>query len=90
MIVEIIPTGGVGGSTPIRLHAGQIVIRQDNGTPVVVAMEAGERRTQKIAKVGDKEFNRLLADAGVFEDVICDRLELPKPPPGARLVAGPS
>ncbi len=89
MILEIIPAGGIAGSRPIRIPAGQVVIRQDNGTPVCVAMEIGEHRSQTIAKVGDPDFPKALRDAGIFEDVVCDRLELPGPPPGAKLVAGP-
>ena len=89
MIVEIIPAGGILGVEPVRIPASQIVIRQDNGTPVIVAMEVGETRSQKVAKVGDKDFNKLLQEAKIFENVDVQDLELPKPPVGAKLVARP-
>ncbi len=90
MILEIIPREGVMRGRPIRLPASQVLIRQDNGPVICVAAECGDDRSQAVAKVGDPDFRRLLAALGVHETVICDRLELPQPPPGARLVSGPT
>lgn len=89
MIVEIIPAGGIGRSRPLILAACQVLIRQNNGTPIAVAAEYGADGSQALAKVGDEDFNLVLRNLGVFETVICDRIELPPPPPGARLVADP-
>lgn len=89
MIVELILADGVGRSQPLVLHVNQLVVRQDNGTPICVAAEFGQDRAQAVAKVGDDDFEQVCNALGVRETVICDRVVLPPPPPGARLVAGP-
>lgn len=89
MILQIIPAAGVGSGKPIVLDASQVVIRQDNGTVMALAMHYGPDGSYVIGIAGDDEFDRLLAAAGIHEEVICDRLQLPKPPPGAVLVADP-
>ncbi len=86
MILEVL-THGIARA--VRLPATQIVIRQDNGTPIVVAAEFGPDRSQKVVRVGDPEFNDALRALGVNDIVICDDIIMPPPPPGARLVAGP-
>jgi hypothetical protein len=90
MIVELIPAGGVGRSRPLVLYVNQVVIRQDNGTPISVAAEFGGERTQAVAQAGDPDFERVLRALGVRETVVVDRIVLPPLPPGARLVAGPT
>ena len=89
MIVELILSDGIGHSRPVRLSVSQILVRQDNGTPIMVAAEYGANRSQCCAKVGDKDFLSVLQALGINETVICDRIEMPPPPPGARLIAGP-
>lgn len=99
MKLEIIPKGGIGHGQPIEIDATQVVVRTANGTPIALVMEYGPpgsysvgmdpRITGGIAGDDNGDFERLLAAAGVREQVICDRLELPKPPPGAVLVADP-
>lgn len=91
MIIELIPTEGVGRGRPIVLEANQIVIRQNNGTIIGIAMHYGPEGAYACALAGDDDgdFERLLAAAGINEVVICDRLQIPKPHPGAVLVADP-
>lgn len=89
MIVEIIPADGIGKGRPIVLAACQVVVKQNNGTPICVAAEYGPDRCQAVAKVGDDDFQRTLYALGIHQTVICDTLSLSKPPPGARLIAGP-
>lgn len=90
MIVEIIPLGGIGNGAPLKLEASQIVIYQDNGTPIVVAAHYGAAGTIAVASVehNQLEFNQMLRRLGIQMTVIVDRLHMPSPPPGARLVAG--
>ncbi len=87
MIVEIIPDIGTG--PPVRLPCSQVVIRREDGTPVVVAAKFGPERAIAASIAGDADFNRMLHALGINMTVITDRLELPKPPPGAKLIAGP-
>jgi hypothetical protein len=89
MILEILLDDGTGLVRPVVVAATRVVVRQDNGTPIAVAAEYGPPGSQVVAKAGDPEFAAELRKVGVREPVACDLLELPKPPPGARLVAGP-
>jgi hypothetical protein len=89
VILEIIPEGGIGRGPPLVIAATQIVIRADDGTPICVAAHFGPERAYAVEKAGDPDFQRALRAMGIRETVICDRVELPKPPPGARLVADP-
>lgn len=86
MIVSIIPR--VGG-TPITLDASQVVVYQDNGTPIAVAAEYGPERSQAVSMAGQADFQRFLRLLGVNTTVVVDRLPVTKPHPGAVLVAGP-
>jgi hypothetical protein len=89
MIVEIIPASGVGGGAPVVLRANQVVIRRDDGTPISLAAVYGSEGSEAVSCVGCKDFLTLLRNLGIHTTVIVDRLKLPKPPPGAVLVAGP-
>lgn len=88
MILDVLVRDG-GRIYPLRLSATQVVVRQDNDTPIAVAAEYGPERAQAVAQVGDPDFNRILRALGVRQDVVCDVISLPQPPPGARLIAGP-
>lgn len=88
MIVRILAEVD-GRLAPLTLCATQVVVYQDNGTPIAAAAEYGMENSQAVAKAGDADFNTLLRNLGVEQRVVCDTLELPKPPPGARLIAGP-
>lgn len=90
MRVTIIPAGGLGRSAPVVIEAAQVYLSHPDGTHFAVAAEYGPDGAVQFAHAKDKNFNRVLNDLGVKRFTICDQLELPKPPPGARLVAGPS
>lgn len=88
MIVDLLVRDGLvvrRVSVPIN----QVVVRQDNGTPVALAAEYGPDGSQVVTKIGDDDFNRMLRNVLGEDPVICDLLDLPKPFPGARLIAGP-
>jgi len=90
LIVELIPVGGVGRGKPIVLPVRQVVVRLSNGTPVVVASEFGPDGAYAVSRVGDDDFNRLLRALGLdITHVQVDTVQMPSPPPGARLIAGP-
>lgn len=86
MIVEIIPAVG---QQPIVLVAAQVVVRNEDGTPVAAAATYGPDDTIAVTHVKDKDFNQMLRNLGVNMTVIVDTLQLPKPPAGARLLLGP-
>ena len=90
LIVELIPLHGVGRGQPIVLAVRQAVIRMPNGTPVVVAAEFGPDGAYAVSRVGDDDFNRLLRALSLdITHVQVDTVQMPSPPPGARLIAGP-
>lgn len=89
MIVELLPRGGLGHGKPVRMEASQVVVRQNNGTPVMIAADYGEVGNIVVASVAHnpEEFNRTLRQLGIGMTVIVDRLQMPPPPPGARLIS---
>jgi hypothetical protein len=89
MIVELIPEEGLGHGAVIRLRVSQVVLRQDNETPIFAAATCTDPRAQRLAKIGDPDFETLLQQLGVHMTVVCDTLHLPGPPTGARLLHGP-
>ena len=90
MILEIYPAEGLTRGSPLRINASQLLVRQNNGTPIMVAAEyGGDHRSQEVAKVGDPDFEYLLKKLGIHMTVIADELILPAAPSGARLVVDP-
>lgn len=89
LVVELIPSGGFLAGPPLKLPISQIVLRNGDGTVVFVAAETGGGKSQAIARIGDADFDRVCRLLGIHETVVIDTITLPKPPPGARLVAGP-
>jgi hypothetical protein len=87
VIIELIPH--IGGQ-PIRLNISQFVVRQDNGTPISVGAEYGPDQSQAVSCVGNKDFERMLRILGIKDTVVVHTLQMPKPQPGARLIAGPT
>lgn len=88
MIVQLVMADGT--LKPLVLNGvACVVVRQNNTTPIMVAAEVGDGNTQQIAHCKDKNFNHVLRQLGIHQTVICDTLELVKPPAGAKLVAGP-
>lgn len=87
MIVELIARVG---DPPIRLDVAEFIVRQPNGTPIAVGADYGPEGSQAVSCVGMKDFNRMLKLLGVNETVVVSTLQMPKPQPGARLIAGPT
>lgn len=87
MILQIIPRVG---EPPVTLDAAAFVAYQENGTPIAVGAEHGPDGAQAVSCVGNKDFERVLRMLGVRTTVVVNTLQLPKPQPGARLVAGPA
>ena len=88
MRVEILLRGIAG--EPLVLDASLVIIRHDNTTPIMVAGEYGPGDTIKCSYAGQPDFNDTLRKLGIHQTVICDELILPAPPPGAKLIRGPS
>lgn len=87
MIVEIMDR--VGGQ-PIRLVASQVVVRNDDGTPLCVAGEYGPAGAVRASHAGDADFNRTLRAFGYAgREVRVEPINVPGPPRGATLLAGP-
>lgn len=89
MIVEIIPKGGLTHVQPLRLEAAQVVIRQDNGTPICVAALFGMEGAIAVSKADDSDFNTFLRNMGLGSPVSVDTIQLPPVPQGAVLLADP-
>ena len=98
MIVELVLSDGVGRSAPLVLHCNQILVRQDNGTPIGAFAHYGPEGSYaasiaahcKHCGKGVDDFNRILRVLGVHTTVTVDQLQVAQPPAGARLVAGPT
>ena len=97
MIVEVLLSNGIGHAAPLVLNASQIVVRQDNGTPMGVFAHYGPDGAYAASisancahcGKGIEDFNRMLRALGVHTTVVVDKLVMSKPAPGAKLVAGP-
>ncbi len=78
------------GEAPLVLDVSQFLVCQNNGTPIAVGAEYGPEGAQAISMVGQKDFQRVLRLLGVNTTVVVQTLDMPKPQPGARLLAGPT
>ncbi len=88
MILKILPKG-VLGARPIVLEATLVMVELNDGTPIMVSGEYGPENTVRSSHAGDNDFNKTLEALGVHKTVICDTLQLPAPPSGARIISGP-
>lgn len=88
MYIEIV-TGRIGDGQVLRMPVTQILVCQDNGTPLMVAGEYGPANSQLASMAGLADFNDVLRKLGIDRTVVVDTLKLTKPPVGARLLAGP-
>ena len=86
-IVEVSPP--IGGGPPIAIEASKLVVRYPNGTPIFVASDYGPDGSIAASMAGMDDFNRMLQVLRVHQGIEVATLELPKPPTGARLIAGP-
>lgn len=88
MFVEILSKFG---GEPIRIEASQLVVRNDSGTPVMVAGEYGPARTIRVSHGADADFNQSLRAFGYGQQtVVMESVGNQTPvPPGAKLISGP-
>lgn len=90
MIVELLVVGDDGVVRAVRLQATQVVVRNSVATPILaVAAEYGPGRAQLIGHIGDPDFHTVLRRLGIYETPRLDLLQVERPAPGARLIAGP-
>lgn len=66
MFAELVVRDGVHLRT-IRLPVTQVVVRQDNGTPLAVAADYGLPGGQIVAHIGDDDFLTELSKLGINE-----------------------
>lgn len=85
MIVEILPK--IGGA-PLRLEASQVLVLNEQGTPVAIAGEYGPQGGIMAAHAGDQQdFNRALRTFGYGRhQIITERISPSRPPVGAKLL----
>lgn len=88
MRVVVYTRGGLLAA-PVVLEATQVLVEQSNGTVVAAAAEYGPDGSVAVAHCADPDFNEMLDRLGVGRATVCDAIQLPRPPAGARLVAGP-
>ena len=87
MILEILPDGV--GSSPIVIDATLVVVRHEDGTPIMVAGGYGPQGAVRASHAGDADFNASLQKLGFQQGVVCDVLKLPQAPTGgAQLIKG--
>ena len=86
MQVSIIPEIG---QQPLIIEASLVIVHCDDGTPFMVSGEYGPDGSLRASHALDEDFNRTLHKLGINRTVLCDRIELPPPPPGARLIRDP-
>lgn len=84
MIVDLLLSDG----TPLRVQASLVVAQLDDGTPVLVAGDHGPAGGLRASNATDPDFQATLHELGINKTVLCDVLQMPGPPPGARLVRG--
>ncbi len=87
MIAHIIVNGMLGGK-PLVVNIDQLVVFQDNGTPVGLFAEYGPHSSQIATIVGNEDFNRQLRNFGISTPVDCQRLQVSKPSGAVKLVKG--
>lgn len=86
MVIAVVPRIG---EHPVTLPVRHFVVYQDNGTPIVAGVEFGSNRKPSVAMVGMDRFQQILGLLGIATRVEVQTVQMPKPQPGARLVAGP-
>lgn len=96
MIAEIVVSGGLGKKEVIRLPISQIVLKYEDGTPIYAGAHYGpdrawahERACVEQETLRPADFQQILRALGINMTVVVDQIEMPKPPPGARLLYGP-
>ena len=87
MRVYLLPKG-IGGA-PLVLEATLVICEHGNGTPFMAAGNFGPEGAERASHALDADFNDTLRKLGIDKTVICDKLQLPQPPPGAKIIRGP-
>lgn len=90
MKVVVFPAGGLGTARPVLLDAAQVLLLHDDGTYFAAAALYGPDGAVRFAHAREHDFNAFLSELGVNKFTICSDIQLPGPPAGARLVAGPA
>jgi hypothetical protein len=86
MIIDIATIG----EAPIRLNGAQIVVYNDEGTPIMVAGQYGIEGACKVAHAGDADFQQTLRAFGVDRhEVVAEEIRLSPVPAGARVIRSP-
>lgn len=88
MIVDLVPRVGI---PPVRMNASQIVVYNDEGTPIMVAGEFGPNGAHKVAHAGDSDFQQTLKAFGVGRhEVVVEEIDLGPVPAGVKLIGQPN
>lgn len=87
MKIQLIPR--IGGA-PVVLDVSQFIVVNDMGTPISVGAVYGPDGADAVSCIGCNDFQRMLRVLGINTTVVVDKLTLPKPQPGAKLIAGPT
>jgi len=66
MIVEVLPAVG---QQPVVLKAAQVLVRDDEHTPLCLAAEYGNPFTLYVSRAGEKDFEMLLRQFGYSGNV---------------------
>lgn len=87
MILKIIPKQA--GQSAIVMEASLVIVEIAEGVPVMVTGEYGPNGVVRSSHANDKDFNDTLNKLGINKTIICDTLQLPAPPVGAKLIRNP-
>lgn len=87
MRITLIPR--IGGA-PLVLDVNQFIVENEQGTPISVGAVYGPDGAAAVSCIGLDDFQRMLRVLGVHTTVVVDKLVMPKPQPGAKLLAGPT
>ena len=88
--MKVVAYERIGGKVHV-FDAAQIVVYDDFGNPLSIALEFGhsDMPQQFVSKVGDPDFDRTLKIAGVDKTVICTEYRSAPPKDGSVLIASP-
>jgi hypothetical protein len=83
----LIQLTSIGDGGTVSLPVSQLVVFNDQGTPIMVAGEYGPPGSIKVAHAADPDFKQVLRAFGYGRHQIeTTNLSLPEPPSGAKLL----
>ena len=88
MKLLILPKGMSG--PPIEMEAALVLVKDDDGTPLMASGEYGPQGAIRSSHALDSDFTKTLRELGLTQLTVCDKLVLPGPPPGAKILTGPN